>query len=186
MNELETNPGPIEDELRWDIDRYLLHDPEMDRDAFEQRMLEDPRIAMAVGNAVEQLMLIKAANLEVDQAVDIRVEPIREVDHRQGWLRVAAAVAALLLIAVLFGMLRSLDGPAVVQTPQETNESWNISDVAENWVVLQTEDSNPAYLVDGAGEDLEVSMVTAGTEQPPAEEEWIIEAAQQFFAAMES
>ncbi len=49
------------EEQLWEIDRYLLNDPTLDREAFEQRMLEDESLSVAVASAVERLSMLSVA-----------------------------------------------------------------------------------------------------------------------------
>ncbi|MCR9293497.1 MAG: hypothetical protein NXI32_12310 [bacterium] len=43
------------DDQQWAIDRYVLEDPSLDRAQFEAQMLDDPRLALAVADAVGQM-----------------------------------------------------------------------------------------------------------------------------------
>lgn len=51
----------LDEEQRWLVDRYVLGDDTLDRDEFESRMLEEPRLALAVADAVQTVQTISAA-----------------------------------------------------------------------------------------------------------------------------
>lgn len=129
----------------WQIDSYLLGDPTLDRQAFEQLMLDDPALALQVVEAAERLELLTkvasqtslsaASTLTIsDLDLDSQSAPQSTITEsslrssRRMMLAVMITTAAALLIALI---------------PTQFNRgNSRLDEVAINWLALESEVSS--------------------------------------------
>lgn len=142
----------------WDIDRYLLDDETLDRDAFEARMLQDETLALAVADELERLQLLSSvADRKLVRAapfaVETSVSPVSFTRTRPPVMAWAALVIAVSLLFALFvwpqGDQPSAEGQLAANPLQEAIP---LQEVAQEWLALESalEDSEIAELVAGA------------------------------------
>lgn len=176
--------SPIAEQRQWDVERYLLDDPSLNRDEFEARMLDDEQLALAVADEVELLQRVVAACRE----------PVSAVTHGPKsnhitWHRIATiglAIAATLLVALLVRMNHETR-----QTAQETQRTPHsqpsdplqvqMRAVAEQWVALDV--SYDADETSSAASDL---VAEPAFDVGLDEEDWMLQAAREFFLELES
>lgn len=135
----------FDDELQWRIQRYVAGDETFDRDTFEAEMLEDTSLALAVADAVEELGQISAATHLAHASQASSAAHGNSAKSPQtarlpfvNWWRMAASLAALMLISF---MISRGDFLGTQTANQEPNFQSPLSDVAENWLVL----NEPTY-----------------------------------------
>lgn len=149
---------------QWDVDRYLLSDASLDRDAFEQRMLEDLSLAKQVASSVADLQAISsAASLPLRHSVAVKLHPV------SSWSMLAAAAA--LLIAFTAWQLSN--------APNEDQ----LSQIADNWVAfegLTTVESLELIATEEPANDASGNEDQAdpGTVE---QSDWLVEAAREFY-----
>jgi hypothetical protein len=151
--------------LQWEVDRYLLCDPSLDRDAFEQRMLEDFKLAELVANSVADLQSISSA-VQANR-LPVRSSPIAK-PKRIAYIALLIT-AALVLLTVSVRQLR--------QTATEAQ----LSQIADNWVAFEG-------LTTGESLDLIATEYSPTENQVDSDaneqSDWLVEAAQEFYLAM--
>jgi hypothetical protein len=158
---------------QWDIDRYLLSDPSLDRDAFEQQMLDDIWFAEQVANSVADLQSISFAarsTLSKTSAVP-HVSPIPYSEAIYRWAPIVTA--AVILIAVSAWQFRS---------PSNDDQ---LSLIADNWVAfenLTTVESLELIANDGHFNEVQSADDQADTESNE-QSDWLVEAAREFYLA---
>ncbi len=184
-------------QLDWEVYRYVLDDPTLDRAAFEALMLDDMNLALAVAEAVQHVDSLRAASFIAppvpiqSQQPDQSQQPstVYRSAATSGWqLSSLAALAAAFLLAI--GLLN-------FQLTHKSAVSYESANkvLADNWLaLLETE------LVDGSSNLVDVSTnvelvrydeslaepsvissVISGSE-PTADEDWLMDAAREFYA----
>lgn len=151
--------------LQWDVDRYLLSDPSLDRDAFEQRMLEDLELAELVAASVTDLQVIASAvrQPETVSAVSFSTTKFQQKTY---WAMLVTAAAVLLTVSVW--QLRSA-----------TNDD-QLSQIADNWVAFEGLTTGEALeLIANEEQSLENHADAESNEQA----DWLVEAAREFYLA---
>ena len=135
---------------QWQALRYVLDDPTLDRAAFEQRMLEQADLALAVADAVGQISLVQSAaagtalpasSLRVASQDDFfapNLVAISTEPYLWHWSSLAA-LAAVLMLAIGFGagQLSSLEqstaeSGAATLAPDNLASEGGHSDVSPN------------------------------------------------------
>lgn len=164
------NDTTISEDLQWDIERYVLLDETLDRDAFEARMLEDERLALAVAEAVDHMEMLTTACRVSSDSSPPKAWPVFAWSMRIG---VGLAVAAGLLIAT--GLLSPNWSQGDGQAIGETEE---LSAVAEQWLVMDADGDADESLITPVSWEWEPGLMAE-------EEDWMLEAAQQFFQELE-
>ncbi len=171
-----------EEARQWDVDRYVLGDDTLDRESFEARMATDEQLAWQVAQSVGQVACFSsAAELASDdrgqaspnsvpakpmipakQAISVRPVPARLM-----WTALAT-VAATVLVASCWGLLgRNSTGSADAIAAQD------LPAVAAHWLALESEGEGEETLISNA---LEMDST-----EKWVEDDWMVEAAQQFF-----
>ena len=181
-------PAP---ELQWQIDRYVLGDADMDRTAFEEFMLQDEQVAWWVAKSVqEHLNTARAAkrvphsDAEHLQVAARQSNPSQERSSRRLFVSLLVTSAAIFL-AVLWNSSGTPENHNVA--PQNT-----FSQIADNWVALgeaelvqSSLETDPEWeLVSfepelGLGQNLESPL-------EDEEEDWMLQAASDFYAEFET
>lgn len=179
----------ITQEVQLDVDRYVLQDESLDRDAFEARMLENEELALAVADAVAEWGKISAVcrTQAVTELTGLRSPSHGAVVCRAGenrvggnWGVILATLASVVLVAVLSQISWRPTDSLVTQGPQETPQ---LTQLAENWIAMTPiEDVTADELLTTAVSDLE----RAESEEWGDNSDWMVEAAQQFFQELES
>lgn len=173
----------LDSQTQWEVDRYVLNDETLDRTKFESRMLADERLAWAVMEAVEQMEVLSAT---VQSTTSGEVTQVARVPSATagGWMpsavsgwrllgRAGLLVAATILLILL--VQASLPDARPVASGSGTDD---LSAVAEQWLALDAAtDDGENYVTSSA---LEGEVVEAS-----AEDDWMVEAAQQFFQEVE-
>ena len=162
---------------QWDIDRYLLSDPTLDRDAFEQRMLDDLSLAEQVAVSVADLQAISSVACS---AASIAIAAPRTSSSRFSpttyrWALLASAAA--LLIAVSAWQVLSVSSDA------------QLSLIADNWVTFENFTGESLELIatehqlsenlPGENQSGEYQTDAESAEQS----DWLVEAAREFYLA---
>jgi anti-sigma-K factor RskA len=156
---------------QWDIDRYLLSDPTLDRDAFEQRMLDELSLAELVAASVACLHAISSAarTAAISSAI---VSPLtsQNGNHRGAYRWAMLVSAAVLLMAVSVWQFRS------------TANDDQLSLIADNWVAIEnltTAESLELIATEDQSNEDQSNESQAETEQS----DWMVEAAREFYLA---
>ena len=163
----------------WDIDGYLLGDPTVDREAIEQKMLDDPAFALQVAEAAEQLSLItRVAATSTDQVLLAPQSSRAEAQTKHlPVFKLVVALAATLLIAI-----------AIVG--KRGNSSAKLDDVANKWIELKNditaESSNSIAMTTsnpGLEFDADASATALATSPDGSSaEDWLLDSAVIFFS----
>ena len=167
----KTHANSIQEQ--WDIDRYLLSDPTLDRDAFEQRMLDDLSLAEQVAVSVADLQAISSGALSAASTAMAapRTSSSRFSQTTYRWALLATAAA--LLIAVSAWQFRS------------TSSDAQLSLIADNWVTFEN-------LTGAESLELIATENQLGENQPDEyqtdaesaeQSDWLVEAAREFYLA---
>ncbi len=180
------------DDLQWDIERYLLNDPALDRDLFEQRMLNDTSLAEQVAASVGNLNLVaEAASAASASCTPYQTAPtpISQVVHNTTsiwttsiWIPrfVAIASAAMLLIAISAWQLRSA-----------THDD-QLARIADNWTAFESLTTDEAieltsasqsHLVDALPIEDEFRSDDLTESTSNDQRDWLVEAAREFYLA---
>ena len=173
--------------LAWQIERYVLGDEALgdetvDRTEFEERMAEDPELALAVARAVYDLEQISEAallprRLSTTLSKDSFPTPAR-------WLAAIGTVAMILVcVFSLSDLGKAGRDPYIASTnTSELGESGSLLEVAENWLAFNTSE------IQENGLSAQGITEQANTEQNfelDFDNDWMQEAAQQFFLEMD-
>ncbi|MEM8734946.1 MAG: hypothetical protein AAGG44_12020 [Planctomycetota bacterium] len=138
----DKNPEDADAMLEWQIERYVLGDEGLDRDAFEDRLVEEPDLAWRVAKAVDDLMVLKgaAAGLSIrdepqaystaaNSTSTLAADEQSKVGHV--W-RTLAALAAMALVCI--GLAWSVS--QIDSEPRYTASAQEMSEIAESWLAL--------------------------------------------------
>ncbi len=169
---------------QWEIDRYLLGDPTLDRDAFEQRMLNDVSLAEQVAASVAQLELIELSAIAAGLPQALVVSPHRRRESRQVmtvWALLATVATLLVALANWRdGSSKSVDTPSV--TFELAASDLQLAEIAEYW--LATENANLISLEEEVSTEAFVNSRRGTQTEPESVEptDWLVEAATQFYS----
>lgn len=166
--------GRWSEEQAWEIDRYLLDDPSLDRLAFEQAMLSDPDLALAVADRVQQLQCLVAA---CDRSVPPPPSGRLEWNASWRWMGLAA-MAASLLLAVSAWWAAPAMRPSLTHSPRT-----DMAALATKWISLDVE---PLAAADESLDSLDVLTVSEVIEESESGSDWMLLAAEGFFADTET
>lgn len=176
---------------QWEIDGYLLGDPTLDRQAFEQKMLDDPILALQVAEASEALALLARASARVSSTRDsnellLQSEAVssatlgqasmifERAKHWRAKILLAFAASVLLGLGVFAWRYQASVG--------------RLDELAINWLALEREVINETSLVANDVELLayEVDAGQAGSLvhglENSASEDWLLDSAVAFFS----
>ncbi len=177
-----------ESNLAWEIDRYLLGDESLDRQAFESRMLEDSEFALLVAEQLQFLQLVgQAAEPRVSQSAVVASSSLKGIAtaRRQPlrYLAIAACAVAASLLCLL--TLRQVRQPVVDQPSAAADwlDNSKLQAVAEQWVVLDIP-ADEAVLLELDGESAQVFY--GGGESLAGEnsaQDWLMQAGEFFHEA---
>ncbi len=157
---------------QWEVDRYLLCDPSFDRDAFEQRMLEDLSLAEQVASSVPGLQTIASAasSFAVSTSASaikpqlVSKKPI--VSSAKG--RAGLVTAAAVLLAFSVWQLR--------KTPNDEQ----LAQIADSWVAIEgLTTAESLELVAAEEPSTDIHTDAEANEQA----DWLVEAAREFYLA---
>lgn len=153
---------------QWEVDRYLLADPTFDRDAFEQRMLEDLSLAELVAASVADLQIVSHAVRATSPSTNCvsTLKPQHQSLTSSSTFRWAVLVAAAMLISVSVWQFR------------QTSKEEQLSQMVDKWVAIEgltTADSLELIATEEQGSDAD----TETNEQS----DWLVEAAREFYLA---
>ena len=187
----------------WDIERYLLDDPSLDSQAFEDRMLHDEALALAVSEGVRRLeLLARASDSLSPPASSTPVQASLANDGKRqsvgiGFALVVAAagLAASLLMAVIWSQWVEHRGlaEATVHLPGGTSSDEKISAVASRWLAIQLDNSHSlddAHVGEArSSEDLHFTSASfewleqgeQATNSDVNEGDWMLETSAEFF-----
>jgi len=187
MDDEPTQPNSAARARQWDIDRYLLHDPTLDSEQFEQRMLLDLSLAEQVADSVPRLQLLsRAAAGATASAVKAEERPAaHRGGHRAGgWAALALVAAVLLAVSVWQFQARFA---SLLLTSGDLPSDSQLSRMAEHWVaceslsVLETADivtETDFVRSDEASEANEIEVSESESSEPA---DWLVEAAREFY-----
>ena len=152
----------------WDIDRYLLEDPNMNREEFEQRMLDCPELALQVARRAEQLEAIQAATLAWASGRHAVMDRARMV--RAASLATLLAAACLLIGLVAWSWLPT--GGA------------GMEELASHWLELEADElAGVVTEIEPEGQSLNEMHSISTRERPENDmEEWLLDSAAAFFS----
>lgn len=162
-------------QLEWEIDRYVLGDDTLDREAFEARMATEVPLALAVAKAVEDMHAVALAC----QSSGERLE--REASRTRRWYPAPIALGASMLLAVGLGFYALKHNAA----SRYSADTLGISAVAESWIAIrnavdemrvpeiEAEDLGSGVPVaesveDESGDPLDLNFEDAGLDQASA------------------
>ncbi|GIW99461.1 MAG: hypothetical protein KatS3mg111_2794 [Pirellulaceae bacterium] len=197
--------GQLTPDEYWDVVRYVLEDPTLDRDAFESWMLEDELRAVSVAEMVEHLAVVAAAATSRRGDVVRLVSPVgggasRFAMRRRWWpgpALVTVSVAAALLLAVAAVWWVPWAAPSsFIHSSQAADDLTDLTEVALAWAALEEprgaseeEEGQEESVVQDVLGSGDAAYATAWFEgdfaetsaASTAELDWIMEA-QEFFA----
>jgi hypothetical protein len=157
-----------------DVDRYLLDDPSLDREAFELRMADDLELCEQVAQAVDQLHLMGIAAKSLDATVSVNIQPsaARSSAKDHTWLYAIAAIATAILIGV-FGL-----------SPGRPSKNDSASDqrlamLAESWLDASLESNDEA--INATGIPVVESTASTDIESDSEANDWLFDAAREYF-----
>ncbi len=190
----------------WDIERYVLDDNSLDRDAFEVQMAGNIELALAVADCVERLQLIACACRAVPRtqqpsSVVVAAPAVSWTASKtaaQLWLALGLGLAACVLLLVRWdgNWPTSSNTPLAGQViPRGMNPPANtprIADVALGWLAM--EESSYHWASQELPETVE-QVVPSGYYEPsehiePSEQnsaassdddDWMLQAATEFY-----
>lgn len=153
---------------QWEVDRYLLADPTFDRNAFEQRMLEDLSLAELVAASVADLQIVShAARVTCPSAISVStVKPRQPSLSSSTAYRWAVLVAAAMFISVSVWQFR------------QTSKEAQLSQIVDNWVAIEgltTADSLELIATEEQASDSDA--------ETNEQSDWLVEAAREFYLA---
>jgi hypothetical protein len=176
----------------WDIQRYLLDDPTLDREAFEKRLLDDPQLAWQLAD--ESLLLSQIALVADQFAVEscfvgddktahehtvvenaVSAVPANTRLH-SAWQVAMALVAAIGLLAVA-GSWYLIDDKG----PMSNRNQW----MAWEPNLISSPADLVADSVDLAADFESVAASEVGSSLSQSAEDWMLEGAIAFFAEVE-
>ena len=188
---MTTNSNTNQSELQWNIDRYLLDDPTLDREAFEQQMLADTSLAEQVAASVLNMQLLAQAvstikPTPVAPASSPSAAPLvvpvtdRSSMHRPAlWLMFTSAV--LLIVAISSWQFRRFSSDD------------QLARIADNWNAIETLSATESLDLVLASDSSDVLTSEATTFTPQTSEDsgaesseqsdWLVEAAREFYLA---
>jgi len=159
---------------QWEVDRYLLSDPSFDRDAFEQRMLEDLSLAELVAASFADLQAISTAARayaieSANSASTVKPQLISKNATSPNVYRWAILVAAaVVLISVSVWQFRN------------TANDDQLSQIADNWVSIEgLTTAQSLELIATEDQPNEIPTDAEANEQF----DWLVEAAREFYLA---
>ena len=167
-------------DLQWDIDRYLLSDPTLDRDVFEQRMFVDLALAEQVAVSVEDLQAITSVARSASASAAFASSRNFTSRYKSAAFRwTLLATAAALLIAVSAWQFRS------------TSSDTQLSLIADNWIAfenLTAAESLELVATEGHPSDYQHASALQPSENQVDTEsyeqsDWLVEAAREFYLA---
>lgn len=187
-------------QLEWDAYRYVLDDPSLDREAFEARMLSDVDLALAVAEAVSHIDALRAASSIVSVSASSRPQKVAGVEsglatterYTVHWSIVASLAATLLAAVGLLNYAVLFKSPADVPADYARSQAGE-QRLAESWLALRN-----VELVDVSSNLVDVSsnLESAKVEELEAvepiatdgssESDWLLDAAQEFYAQREA
>ncbi len=186
MNQRNSNNRPDKislDDLQWEIDRYLLGDPTLDRDAFELQMLDDVSLAEQVAASVGAMELIEVAACSVTRPDIQATIPCRRSTVAAG-IPVWAMLATVATVLIAVAYWRNLPNEAIHATRASTEFAESdrlLSQIAEHWLAFE----NP--IIVNHEEDVFAEIANGSRRSELSEHElvdqtdWLVEAARQFY-----
>lgn len=197
-----------EQESHWEIHRYLLDDPSFDRDTFEQRMLEDTDLALAVADEVERLELIQRTVVSSSTARDCATQVVTgrdtSTEHERGSTTRRRQVTVLLGTAIaLLILLGSFQWFAPNGAGNRTNTALvhpvvepGLEETAEFWLGMQDGDALIEELaIDSLAFDSSNTTIALETETEidstdetldSSDSDWMLDIAIGYYGEMES
>jgi len=183
-------------QLEWDVYRYVLDDPSLDREAFEVRMLSDVDVALAVAEAVSHIDALRAASSIVSVSANSHSEKVAGEEAGLAlaerftvhWSLVACLAATLLVAVGLLNYAVLFESPADYARSQAGEQR-----LVESWLALRNAElvDVSSNLVD-ASSNLESAKIEELEAVEPiatdasSESDWLLDAAQEFFAQREA
>ena len=82
----------LTDAQRWEVERYVLGDDSFDRQAFEDRMLDDTRLALAVADCVAEVQNLKQACSGLEERVAVEATQVAIARRSWVWLLAGRSV----------------------------------------------------------------------------------------------
>ena len=125
--------GGMTADEHWDVQRYVLEDPTLDRSAFEVRLLADPRLAEAVAACVRQVQESPASAGSYASASHLRRRWLGSGGVPSAIAPGLVGLASVVLLALGWIAWRSGGGHA----PREAGAmGGEMSAVAESWLAM--------------------------------------------------
>lgn len=166
---------------RWEIESYLLGDPSINRQAFEQQMQNDWQLALKVGEVAEHLEAVaraaatsKSAELNPSLAnggalINNGGSPIESAKTSSNWqLWIAVAATVLLAVSIIW----------YGRTPRNQFE-----EVADHWLGLQFDQD---LQVDSESDVISQRQRSISDSDDVAADDWLIEGAVAFYSDQET
>ena len=182
----------MNEEQHWEIQRYILGDPTLDVEQFEQQMLDNPEMALAVADEVASIHLLATCDSPSPAGTgDALGLPSSNSlgASKSPWVLLGFAASLLVCIFTWLGQPGPRFPDASSTASTRVSEA-SLEEFAEQWISLQvaTSDSYSAessyYVVtDGGTAGLDPSdSALELTSEHEAGNDWLLEAAQLFYS----
>ncbi len=178
------NKPRLSADMHWDVERYVLGDPGLDRGSFEAAMSADVELALAVAESVERLQQIARACqfTQVPLADSSKATP-RAVTSRPV-APVAIGLACAVLAASLLVVFFNYGVPSSSQAKLTAQVDPRLSAVASHWLAL--DGVVVGDVSSGSTETWEAIESQSPSQLSVADEgDWMLEAAVAFFQQAE-
>lgn len=171
----------ISRDRQWQIDRYLLDDPTLDRETFEQQMLADVSLAEQVAASVVNLQDLKIAAASAATST-VAIAPSTDDSVHGSRIPVWATLATV--AALLLGIICWHQAPSPTDVKSSAEISANevqLSQMAEHWLAFDNQfsvhqeeeflpDLDPGFR---RHEQTELELIN--------QTDWLVEAAREFY-----
>lgn len=174
---MKPDPTPNQTEMQWNIDRYLLDDPTLDREAFEQQMLSDELLAEQVAASVANLHLLAQAACSVKTP---STQPARHHLVSSPALWSILTSAAVLIVAV-----------SSWQFIERSNDK-QLARIADNWSAIENLSTSESLDLVYAADVSDIPTIESSSSLPAddatdgdtrEQSDWLVEAAREFYLA---
>lgn len=169
-----TDPDSDESQMRLEAMLYLLDDPAIDRNAFEARLLSDPKLSEILSDSVEVFHGLRSSNF-ASASETVMQEPrrpsIESIRHQRLFF---LALAASLLLACFVGW-RAI---GLIQTANSNSaSSVSLGSVVLAWGDLQLESDDAVSIQEAIDGDLASSSNATDSLAETEVPDWLVLAA---------
>ena len=169
MANVETKSN--ESQLHLEAMLYLLADPALDRDAFEARLANDPRLGEILAQSV--IVFQSLESLEFDSQTIVRVAHPSSQSYRS-WKSLATIAASLLLMGFLgLQTLHSIRSGST-EIAKSSTENVSLSNVVWAWGELKADDPEAQLLRDAGDSEFENALAVLDPFTERDIPEWLV------------